>query len=179
MRIPNVAVPAFFRPADLFAFLLGLGSALLLSLHLLTPPGALSRYDAVRSAAAAHGLNPRFVAAVVEAASRGRVDFAAADGRRGLMGLTEEAPGDGAPSAAAQLDRGCRRLAGALEAARGRPRLAMFAFREGTDTVSEAMQSLPHFGAAEIVASSASAETRAFIDRAYEAWGRFEPDPWE
>jgi len=176
VRIPDVRLPKLIRPAEGFAFFLGLGSALLLMLHVFTPPGALEHWDAVKAAAADHGLNPRLVASVVEAASGGRTGARSPNGRRGLMAAGSGAAPGGAE---AELAAGC----GALQSAAKKlgphePVLVLLGMYEDPETVAEWGQTLPQLSAEEIVARCAMPETRAFIDRVNAAWERFEPDTY-
>jgi hypothetical protein len=175
MKVPNVGIPSFVRPADGFAFFLGLGSALLFMLHFFSAPGALEHYSEIKAAARDRGLNPRFAAAVVDAASGGRPGARAANGRWGLMAACGDACEAGTPRS--ELASGCEALAKAALAQRYEPRLVLFAHFETPSAVAERTARLPQLSAEEIVERCALPATRAFIDRVYEAWTRFEPDP--
>jgi len=176
MKLPDVHLPKLIRPADGFAFFLGLGSSLLAMLHFFTAPGALEHWDDVKAAAREHYLNPRLVAAIVEAASEGRAAARGADGRCGLMAVRGDRLAMADP--AKNLAAGCRELARIAEAIPDRPRLALFAYHEGgRPAATQLMQKLPQLGSAEIIERCAEPGARAFIDRVMAAWERFEPDP--
>lgn len=121
----------------------------------LVAPGQLQAL--VRSASSANAVDPKLVAAVIDAESGGDPSAVSRVGAQGLMQLMPDTwtqYGVGNPfDPVANVDGGTRYLHDLLRRYRGNIKLAVAAYNAGPGAV-DAAHGIPHF-----------AETRAYVDR--------------